>query len=485
VLFVLLTGAEPSVLRAGVMAVVTLAGVLAGRPRSSATALGSAVLVLLVADPHLTHSVGFQLSVAATAGILSLATPIAERLARLPRPIALAAATTLSAQAGVSPLLLFHFQQVPLVTLPANLLAFPAVAPAMLLGLASAGIGQLAPPAATVLAPVTLVPLRYLQALADRLASAPVASVTSDRADVAAVVAGIGLVGAIAWWLRSRRPAPRGLVVVASTLLPLLVWSTALGAGPPSSLTLRFLDVGQGDAAVVTTPGGAVVLIDAGPEPDQVATRLAALGVKRIDLAVATHPHADHVEGFPAVLARFPVSLLIEPGCPEASTSYDAFLDAVGEEGVSVRHPREGDVIWVGDLRVDVLSPEACFEGTDSDPNNDSLVLRLTHLEDAALFTGDAEEPAQEAMLEGGDPLGASVLKVPHHGGATSLSEFFLAVDADVAIVSTGPNDYGHPVPEVLADLERTGAEVLRTDLAGDVVVRFLPDGLSVASAAA
>jgi competence protein ComEC len=485
VLFVLLTGAEPSVLRAGVMAVVTLAGVLAGRPRSSATALGAAVLVLLVADPRLTQSIGFQLSVAATAGILSLATPIAERLARLPRPIALAAATTLAAQAGVSPLLLFHFQQVPLVTLPANLLAFPAVAPAMLLGLTAAGVGQLVPPMGAVLVAVAIVPLRYLQALADRLASAPVASVTTDRAGVATVVVGIGLVGSIAWWLRSRRPLPRGLVVAAAALLPLLVWSTALGVGPPSSLTLRFLDVGQGDAAVVTTPGGAVVLVDAGPEPDQVATRLAALGVKRIDLAVATHPHADHVEGFPAILARFPVSLLIEPGCPEPSPSYDAFLDAVAEEDVPVRHPRQGDVLWVGDLRVDVLSPEACYEGTDSDANNDSLVLRLTHLEDTALFTGDVEEPSQEALLEGGVPLRAPVLKVPHHGGNTSLAEFFLAVDADVAIVSTGPNDYGHPAPEVLAELERTGAEVLRTDLAGDVVVRFLPEGVSVASAAA
>lgn len=480
--FVLLTGGEPSVLRAAVMAVLTLAGVLAGRPRSSASILGGAVFVLLALDPSLSRSVGFQLSVAATAGILALASPLAGRLAFLPRPVCLALATTLSAQAGVSPLLLFYFHQVPLVTLLANLLAFPAVAPAMLLGLLAAGLGIVVEPLARPVATLAQAFLRYLETVADHLASAPLPSVTSLDDGVLPLAGGLVALAVVAWWLRSGRRLPRSAAVLAAVVLPVLVWSTALRAGPPAGLVVRFFDVGQGDAALVTSPDGAAVLIDGGPDRDLVATKLASLGIRRLDLVVATHPHADHVEGLPAVLARVPVGLLVEPGCDEASPSYDEFLDAVADEDVPVGHPRTGEVLRVGDLVLEVLSPDGCYAGTESDPNNDSLVILLSYREDTILFTGDVEEPAQEAILELRVPLEADVLKVPHHGGATSLAEFFDAVDPEVAVVSTGPNDYGHPVPEILQELAETGALVLRTDLEGDIVVRFDAGGVLVES---
>src|SRR5207237_4895041 len=136
----------------------------------------------------------------------------------------------------------------------------------------------------------------------------------------------------------------------------------------------------QGDAALVASPGGANVLIDGGPDPQLLATKLAALGVKRLDAVVATHPHLDHYIGLPAVLARFPVRLVVDTGChpPESSSStYRAFLQAVHEEGVPEEHPTQGDVLVVGDLRFDVLSPDRCWHGTNSDPNTDSLVLLL------------------------------------------------------------------------------------------------------------
>jgi competence protein ComEC len=278
---------------------------------------------------------------------------------------------------------------------------------------------------------------------------------------------------------------PRVAIVSACLLVPIVVWSSAIRGGPPSGLVVRFFDVGQGDAALVTSPGGAAVLVDAGPEEEQVATELSALGVKRLDVAVATHPHADHVAGFPSVFARIPVSLVIEPGCDEPSPAYDAFLRAVAEEELPVRHPRAGETLVVADLRLDVLAPSGCFTGTASDANNDSLVIRASIGQDVVLFTADAEEPSQEAMLEAGAPIRADVLKVPHHGGDTSLAAFLQAVSAGVAIVSVGrPNDYGHPVAEVLQTLRDAGATVLRTDELGDVIVSFSAQGLLLASAA-
>jgi competence protein ComEC len=208
------------------------------------------------------------------------------------------------------------------------------------------------------------------------------------------------------------------------------------------------------------------------------------MGVRRIDLAVASHAHADHVSGFPAIFARFPVALFIEPGCPHEAPQYRRMLEAATAEGITVRHPRGGERLEVGGVELEVLGPDECMgEG----PNNDSLVL-LVHpaagsQSGSVLFTGDAEEREQRDLLADRDPVAAAVLKVPHQGGATSIEEFFGAVGAAVAVVSVGPNEYGHPVPWVLDALRRTGALVLRTDQAGDVTVRLGPEGVLVESA--
>jgi competence protein ComEC len=479
--FALVTRWEPSVLRASAMAGLALAGSFAGRPRSSAPLLGGAVLLLLVGDPWLARSVGFQLSVAATAGIVALAGPLASRLWWLPRPVALAAAATLGAQIAVTPLLLLLFGVVPTATLLANLLAFPAVPLSLLGGLAAAGTAHVWAPAGRLLGAMAEQPLAYIEGVADRLARAPLPQIVSDGPALPAVAA---VLAAVAVWRLRRGKRPIGSVV-ALLLVGVFLWPAGGRAGPPSALTVTFLDVGQGDSAVVRTPDGATVLIDSGPDEQQVARELARLGVRRIDLAVASHAHADHVSGFPAIFSRFPVALLIEPGCPHDAPQYRRMLESARSEGIVVRHPRGGERLEVGSLAIEVLGPEVC---SDEEPNDNSLVLLLhpigsSHPSSSILFSGDAEEPAQRDLLADGDPVAAVVLKVPHQGGATSIEEFFDAVGADVAVVSVGPNEYGHPVPWVLSTLRRSGALVLRTDESGDVTVRFGPQGVLVESA--
>jgi competence protein ComEC len=479
VFFVFLTRAEPSVLRAAVMAGLAMMAIFLGRPRTAPALVGGAVLILLGFDPTLVHAIGFQLSVAATVGLVTLASPLATRLSFLPGPVGLAAATTVAAQAGVTPVILYHFGVVPTVGLPANLLAFAAVGPAMLLGLAAGLGGLLWEPLGHALAPLAGLPLRYLEAVADRLARSPLPSVTSATGKGGGLVAGVALVAGLAWWLRSGRKLPRRALALVLVAVPAFLWIGAVRAGGPSVLTATFFDVGQGDSILVRSPDGATILIDGGPEPDLVATKLAALGIRRIDLLVASHPHADHVTGLPAVLARYPVGLVVDPGCTFDSPQYQAFRRAVRSAGVAFRHPRPPERLTIGDVVLEVLSPPGCFTGTESDPNNDSLVLRLHRGDASILFTGDAEEPAQAELLAGAtERLQATVLKVPHQGGATSLYEFFAVIHADLAVVSVGPNTYGHPVPDVLAELAHNGMRVVRTDRLGDITVVFDDGGL-------
>jgi competence protein ComEC len=474
VFFVVLTRGEPSVLRAAVMAGLTMLGIFLGRPRTAAAIIGAAVLILLAFDPTLVYAIGFQLSVAATAGMALMTSPISARLGFLPTPLALATAATLSAQGGVTPVLLYHFGAVPTVTLLANVLAFPAVGPGMLFGLAAGAMGLASLPLGQAIGALSVAPLRYLETLADRLARSPFPSITSPTGRLGLFAVGVAVVGAIGWWLRRGRKPSRRVVVVALLILPVFLWAGAVRAGTPAGLRATFFEVGWGDGALVRSPGGATMLIDGGADLDLVATKLAALGIHRIDVMVATHPHADHIAGLAAVLARYPTGLVLDPGCPADSPYYAEFLRAVRASGVPFRHPRPPEELRVGDLEVTVLAPQHCFFGTDSDPNNESVVLHVRGPGGSILFTGDVEEPAQaELLARDTRGLTADVLKVPHHGGNTNLPVFLMATHARLAVVSVGPNRYGHPVASVLATLRRDGMRVYRTDQAGDVTVEF------------
>jgi competence protein ComEC len=174
------------------------------------------------------------------------------------------------------------------------------------------------------------------------------------------------------------------------------------------------------------------------------------------------------------VLARFPVGLVIDPGCSATSPFYRDFLHSVAASGVEFLHPTRGDRLRIGDVWIDVLGPEHCWVGTHSDPNNDSLVLRLTAGPATILFGGDAEVSNQTDLLR--DEVGllpAPLVKWPHHGGNTNVDGFFDAVHTGVAVVSVGPNLYGDPSPAVLAKLTERGIRVYRTDQAGDVTAIF------------
>jgi beta-lactamase superfamily II metal-dependent hydrolase len=230
-----------------------------------------------------------------------------------------------------------------------------------------------------------------------------------------------------------------------------------------SGFSVDFIDVGQGDATLITV-GGQRLLIDGGRPANLVVQRLQSLGVTDLDVIVATHPDADHVGGLAAVLAAYSVERIYINGDPSTTQTYTDFLSAALAEGAQVITPRRGETIAIGGLQLAVLNPASLT----SDTNNDSIVLRLTCGAVSVQFEGDAEAPAEQSMLAAGQVTDVDVLKVGHHGSSTASSLAFLqATKPEVAVISAGlTNPYGHPAPEVVSRLQGLGVQLVYTDTA-------------------
>jgi competence protein ComEC len=249
-------------------------------------------------------------------------------------------------------------------------------------------------------------------------------------------------------------------------------------------LKAYFLDVGQGDATLVTFDN-ATILIDAGEigSGDRVVDELRSLGVDRIDLLVATHPHSDHIGGMQDVLAAFPVGQVLDAGMPHTSSLYTNFLESIDRKKIRYTVAEQGQAIELAPaLRVRVLSPPKVRNGDDL--NENSVVLRISYGTVDLLFTGDAGTAAEDAMLRSGYALDAEVLKVGHHGSSHSTGNAFLnRVNPGVAVISVGAdNPYGHPHAGTLDTLQRAGVAMYRTDRDGTVLVSSDGSRYSVAT---
>jgi len=476
--FIAITRFEPSVLRAGAMVAVGLAALASGAKRETLTALGVSCLGLLCWDPFLIHVPGFQLSALATVGILV----IAPRLARAfgAGRLAKAAAVTLGAQLAVGPLIALTFHRFSLVALPANLLAVPAVAPATVLGFAAAAIGIVWPGLASVLATLARPSLVWMAGVASRLARVPSASVdlpgglTGKAALV--VICALPLLA-----LRARRPSRSSSLLIALALFATtMIWARALAEPPLGGLVLTALDVGQGDAWLLRTPDGATMLVDGGPDEARTISKLRAHGVRRIDLLVLTHPHADHVDGLPAVVEHYPVGRALEAGLDANLPALPAFRNALRARGVQEDIVRRGAQYALGGAAiVEVLGPATLMQGTNSDLNNNSVVLRIHFGGTCLMMSGEVQEEGQQALLNARDDLRCPVMTVPHHGSRHMLPTYFAAVAPQVALISVGlHNDFGHPSGETLGALQQLNVRVLRTDLDGDVSAALDRNGM-------
>lgn len=502
--YVPVAGSGPTIQRAAVMGAAGLIATLAGRRASRAYALLIALGVTLAVDPGVAGDVGWQLSFVAVAGIFVMAAPLraalSGRLGRGPLRAALAdgLAVTAAATLATAPLIAFHFGTLSTTTLAANLLAMPAVAPAMWLGMIAAGLAQVPGLPLEPVNAVNAVLLAYVAqvgawcgrpAWAEVRLQLGVSGLLGAYAGLAAAIWGATRIARRRRLARARRrdlaprvltastvlrlPAPRRRLVLAAVaalgaLAVLWPWppgERATAPAPVPGLRIDLLDVGQGDAILLRPAHAAPVLVDAGPPGAGLPEKLRDAGVGRLAAALVTHDQSDHSGGLAELLARLPVDRLLYARLGRPLRA------AAGAAGAEPTRVAAGDSIRSGSLRLDVLWPPpallAAPLGT-ADPNQQSLVLLARWHGFSMLLTGDAE--AEAVPL---DPGPVDVLKVAHHGSEDAgLPALLTRLRPRLAVISVGEgNPFGHPMPATLAALGAARLPTLRTDRDGTIEI--------------
>jgi competence protein ComEC len=476
-LFVLVGGANPPAVRAGLVVAVFLAARLLERPVVAAQALGLSALLLFLADPRQIYSIGTVLTFAAVGGIALLTEPIRRRLPARPDWLFEGLATSLAAQCATSGAVFWRFNVVatgawltaPLaIPLSAGLIALGTV----LLILFAAGLPAAAPSALFGLGS------RTLELVADRAGGLAFLRTTPPLFGVL-VIGGLTLAAA---------RAPHRLRAASAALAVFLFAGLALRSGPKGpqrGFSVEALDVGQGDSILVRWAGRALLFDGGGPFDLEAADfgrtrllpKLLDRGVTRLDGVVATHPHPDHVLGLLAVVEELPVARLwLSAGSDDASL-YARLREAAQSAEVPVEALPAGRILRWSGASLTVLHSGGLARKVDP-INNQSLVTLFERGGRRALLTGDAGAPTENALIEEGHDLTADLLKVAHHGSRTSTtSSFVQAVAPRVAILSCGrENRFGHPALETLRTLASRRVPVFRTDRLSDVRVELGPE---------
>jgi competence protein ComEC len=508
--YAILVGGQPSVQRAAVMGGMYVVATALGRQSAALQPLALAGAAMTAFDPLLLKDISFQLSFASALGLIvfspALRARIEAALARWSRDRELAGplraviellAVTVAAIAFTLPIIAVNFQRISLIAIPANLLTVPAFPVIMISSALTAVGGMIATPIGTFLGWITWAPVAYLVAVVQMLADLPFAAASVDGLTSAHALAYYAVLAGIVW-LTARRPAKLTLpappawagdllsglarplavlpalgIAIVLGLASVLVWLLILGS-PGDRLSVTFLDVGQGDAILIRSPSGHNILVDGGPNGEEIT---AALGRRlpfwdrHLHLVVLTHPDQDHLAGLVTVLERYDVDQVLAPALAHDSPTFRAWQEAIAERDIPQREAFAGQ--WLdlgGGASLSVLHPPRDLLPVDEDDN--SLVLKVSLGDAAFLLTADIGADGEAYLLGNhADLLHAPVLKVAHHGSRASTSTAFLAaVEPLTAVISLGEdNRYGHPSPQTL---DRLGSRpVFRTDRHGDVEI--------------
>jgi len=507
-LYALLTGMHPPVLRAAIMASLFLTAELLGRQRSAITALVFAAAIMVGISPQVLWTASFQMSFTAMAGLIFIF-PLIQSLGRkavsavlgesgaavaIANFITDSFSVSLGAIIAVWPLIAHYFGIISWVAPLATFVALPALPGIILAGTLAGVLGLIVLPVAQVIAWLAWLFASYMLLVVKVFADiSPIAEGSVDTTLIWVYYSALALV---IWLINNRKKLvklmpeaanfvsnlPKKWVIPPLLVVAILVSVTA-ATMPDDNLHVSFLDVGQGDAILIQR-GSQQILVDGGPSPQAIAL---ALGRKMpfwdrtIELVVLTHPSADHVTGLVEVLHRYKVKQVFYPDLEFKSDIYKEWRDLLKEKNIKCTHAQAGQQIELGtEVVIEVLNPQIPpLTGTESDIDNNGMVLRLKMGEVSFLLTADIMWEAEFELIARRASLTSTVLKVAHHGSATSTTAEFLAVvTPELAVISVGEgNPFGHPSAEVVDRLkQKLGQEnIYRTD--EHATIELITDG--------
>ena len=480
-IYMMVTGASPSVVRAVVMTILFTGATVFQRTAHPMNSLGAAALVILALSPDQLFEPGFQLSFAAVAGILGITLPLPEGgvAGRLYSGIAV----TVSATAATLPVVVYHFGRISLGGLLLNVMAVPLTSGVLCSAIVALAAAQLS----TGIADLFGASAEFLAQILLRIAE------EGDRwlgwsyikwpVEDAAVPIALGLAVAAVGCRRYARTRWR-LISLALLICCGSIWSRLIDGSYERRLDMLFLDVGQGDAILLLTPNRSAVLIDSGvrtPFSDSgkrvLVPLLDHLRVSSLHTVIITHPDADHLGGMPALMRAVPIRRLLTNGLRHTSQLYGEVEGLTDSLSIPSRTLTAGDTVAVeGAVRISVLYPVTPKTGID--PNESSIVLHVRHGETSFLLTGDAPVHAEEEVVDRyGFLLDGDVLKVGHHGSETSSSpgliSFLRARGTSLAVLSVAErNRYGLPDSSVVRRIRAAGITAYSTSKAGAIWLR-------------
>lgn len=491
-------GAIPPVIRSAAMGIITLFAMMYGKEKDACYVLGFIALCMLLHSPLLLYDISFQLSFGATAGLLYIS-PVLRRLFRkikicgrmIPEFVTDSFAITIGAQLSVLPLLAWYFNTISLTSLAANLVVVPVVEWIIIIGLFGGLIACVIPVVGKVFFICGSLLLGGAYELSKQIAQLPGSKLYLPTMEIkAGILYYTGLICCLQTDMREKIIKHKNSVIGLSLVMG--VFMIGCQITKTNEMQVHFIDCGQGDSCLVITPHGHAFMVDTGGNRDtsyDVGSRvdvpyLLHYGVTKLDYIFLTHAHDDHAAGVRGIAGKIPVGAVMI-----GHEGKKAYMDVFGNKNPAIRNEllaplKENTCMEIDGVKVEILySPtaEQAVTGGGATGNEFSNLFRISYGNAAFLITGDLVKEQEKVLLEEGKNVGATVLKVGHHGSKTSSSEEFLkAVNPRWCVISCGyDNSYGHPHKETLDKIKTcTNSEIMRTDYQGAIV--FKTDGRKI-----